>query len=451
MLVNEQFADIVETPHGAVIAPGQPGSLPLIDGMFRDLANLYPGPFLHIGGDETFELGYGRTKPDVDTRGLAPVYLDFLQRIVADLQPLHRKIIFWGDVVQDAPALVKALPQSFKKQLIADAWGYSPNPKGFDKQIKPFTDAGLEVWVSPSINNYRQIWPNQQLALDDIQQFTRDGQRLGATGQLNTLWDDDGESLANMNWYGILFGAAAAWQKGESSIPAYQQSFGQVFHGDSTGLIDKAQAELTAAMSLLEDNKVISHTEGTNGLFWIDPWSKDGQVFAAHMRPVSSPLRLHAEQAITDIAQARTANPHLRESDAIDAMEFAARRLDFLGLNFQLADEIASGYARAQTTAAGDWRKAHPGVAFYLSDINGVNGRLQDLTYGFSQLRDMNEQQWLRSNRPANLRPILARYDYTTALWLSRIDKFRAAQRQWSESHTLPPASDLGLPTNTRN
>jgi len=450
VLLWEQFADDVETPHGAVLSPGQPGSIPLIRNMFTELAQLYPSPFLHIGGDETFELGYGRTKADVDARGLAPVYLDFLQQIVASLQPLHRKILFWGDVVQDAPAAVKALPQSFKNQVIAVAWGYSPDPKGgFPKIIRPFTDAGLETWVAPAINNYRQVWPNQQLALDDIQQFTRDGQHLGATGQLNTLWDDDGESLANMNWYGILFGCAAAWQPGESSIPEFQANYGPVFHGDTTGYINQAQNELTAAMTLIETNKVISHTEGTDGLFWIDPWSKDGQVFATRMRPINSALRLHAERAISLIIQARNANPSLREQDALDAMDFGARRIDFLGLNFQLSDEMETGYALAQTNAlrivAGD-KKVRPGVNYLLSDINGVNGRLQDLTYGYSQLRDMYEQQWLRSYRPANLRPILEHFDYTTQLWQSRIDKLRSVQRQWADQRTLPSAADLGLP-----
>ena len=66
-------------------------------------------------------------------------------------------------------------------------------------------------------------------------QFTRDGEAMGATGQLNTLWNDEGEELAANDWYGILFGAAAAWQHGPSSIPAFQAAYGPVFHGDLTG------------------------------------------------------------------------------------------------------------------------------------------------------------------------------------------------------------------------
>jgi hexosaminidase len=450
MLLWETYADVAETPHGAVLAPGQPGSLPLIDQMFRELADLYPGPFLHIGGDETIDLGIGRTRTTVDTQGLAPVYIDYLQKIVTSLEPLHRKILFWGDIAQSDPELLKALPPSIKHQLIAVAWGYSPKPKGFLPDLKPYIEAGIPVWVSPAINNYRQVWPNQQLALDDIQEFTRDGQHFGATGQLNTLWNDDGESLANMNWYGVLFGAAAAWQHGESSIPAFQQSYAQVFHGDSLGLLNQAQDELTAAMTLLHDSKVIAATEGTDGLFWIDPWSKDGLLIGDKMRPINSAVRLYAEHALTFIAQAKASEPDLRECDAISAMEFGARRIDFLALKFQLADEMADGYSRAQTTSqvvlTANQPRPRPSTAALLSDLNGVNGRLQDIIDTYSQLRDMYEQQWNLTYRPYGLRPVLEHYDYAIAQWYARVDKVRSAQRQWSELKTLPPATDLGIP-----
>ena len=75
---------------------------------------------------------------------------------------------------------------------------------------------------------------------------------MGATGQLNTLWYDDGEALASNNWYGILFGAAAAWQQGESSIPQFEADFGPAFHGDMTGKLEMAQQELMAAHDLLQ-------------------------------------------------------------------------------------------------------------------------------------------------------------------------------------------------------
>ena len=61
-------------------------------------------------------------------------------------------------------------------------------------------------------------------------------------------------------------------------------------------------------------------------------------------------------------------------------------------------------------------------------------------------MRDLYEAAWLKSNRPYFLRNNLERYDYTIQLWLARSDKLRTAQRQYAQTQTLPPATDLGLP-----
>jgi hypothetical protein len=476
-LTWEQYQPLAETPHGAVLAPGQPGSLALIKQEFTELAAQYPGPFLHIGADETVDLGVGQTKPEVDERGLAPVYLDFMQQIATALQPLHRRLLFWGDIAQDSPELLKSLPQSFKDETIAIAWNYNPEPRGFARLLTPFTNAGFETWVAPSVHNFRVVYPDYNMALVNIQQFTREGQQLGSTGQLNTIWNDDGEGLINQDWYGILFGAAAAWQpaesSGESSIAAFQQSYAQAFHGDASGALNQAQLELMAAHKVLKDQAQVG--DATNSLFWLDPWSKDGQKIASEMRPWTHDLRMHAEAALTLIAQARAvagpksspasdtaANPastiydatkygaatsNLREPDAVDAMELGARRMDFIGLKFQLADEMAAGYARALAASTSTDRKTRASVSRELSDLNGINGRMQDLRNGTTLLRDLYESAWLRSNRPYWLRNVLEQYDYAAQVWIARAEKVRSAQRQWTELKTLPSAEELGIPS----
>jgi hexosaminidase len=466
-LAWEQYQTLAETPHGAVLAPGQAGSVALITQMFTELAALYPGPFLHIGADETVDLGLGQTKGDVDSRGLGPVYLDFLQKIVTALKPLNRKLLFWGDIAQDSPDLLKDLPQSFKDSTIAVAWVYNPEPRGYDRFLTPFTKAGFETWVAPSVNNFRKVYPNNNYALANIQRFTADGQRLGSTGQLNTIWNDDGEGLFNQDWYGILFGAAAAWQKGESSIPDFEDSYAQVFHGDATGDLNEAQKEMMLAHSVLKDQ--VKQGDGTNSIFWLDPMSKDGLRIGAQVLPYAHDLRLHAERALTLIAQARAAAPAspqastgpkvydpadsyptapttLRETAAIDALELGARRMDLIGLKFQLAEEIAEGYQRAYAMQNTTDKKQRMSVSRELSDINGVNGRIQDYIDAYSLLRDLYEQAWYRSNRAYALRPVLEHYDYTVGVWEARSERLRSAQRQWSDTHTLPPAADLGIP-----
>jgi hypothetical protein len=483
-LTWEEYSDLAETPHGSVLAPSQPGSLTLIDQMFTELAAMYPGPFLHIGADETVDLGLGQTKDAVDSQGLGPVYLDFMQKIVASLAPLHRRLLFWGDIAQSVvqgntpygadtpnrvdPNLLKNLPASFKQATIAVAWWYSPHPaKGFARFLTPFTEAGFETWVAPGINNWSVVYPDNNDALENIQQFVAEGQRQHATGMLNTSWNDDGESLADNNWYGILFGGAAAWQPGSASKSEFEQSFGQVFHGDATGDLDQAQLEVMACHDLLRNQAKVG--DGSDGLFWIDPWSVDGQKTAAKIKPFVHELRLHAEKAITLIAQARAAYPApaeisatrkpfdpanafpsnpttLRHPEAIDALELGARRLDFIGLKFELADEIATAYGQALIAQASPDKKLHATVGHDLGDIRSVNGRLEDIRDTYSLLRDLYQQTWLRTDRAYALRPVLEHYDATIQLWQARIDRFRAVQRQYADSKTLPAAGELGLP-----
>ncbi|WP_035350759.1 glycoside hydrolase family 20 zincin-like fold domain-containing protein [Edaphobacter aggregans] len=440
----EKYSSIAETPHGQVLAPHQPDAQKLTHDMFQELAQIYPGPFLHLGADETQELGKGQTKAEVDSRGLGPVYLDFLQKIVADLQPLNRKLLFWGDIAYHEPDLLKQLPDSFKKATIAVAWEYNPQPKGFDHFIKPFTDAGFETWVAPGVNNWSRVYPNWNNALANIQQFTADGQKLGATGQLNTVWNDDGEALFNANWYGVLFGAEAAWHQGAASIPAFQSSYGENFHGDATGKINEAQREMAAAHQLLKDSPY--KVDGQDLLFWQDPWNADGQRIAGQIRPILSELRMHAERALILVAEARNANPNLRETDALDVLELGARRMDLIGLKFQISDEIATSYAHAFALQTSTTKEDHEELAHELGSINAVNGKLQDLRNNYSLLRDLYEKAWLKSYRPYFLRNNLERYDFTIQMWLGRIDRMRTAQRQWANSQTLPPAADLGIP-----
>jgi hexosaminidase len=440
----EQYAALAETPHGHVLAPAQPDAQKLTHDMFSELAGIFPGPFLHLGADETVELGKGQTKPQVDAQGLGAVYLGFMQRIVADLRPLNRKLLFWGDIAMHDPDLLKQLPEDFRKAVIAVAWEYNPQPKGFARFITPFTNAGIETWVAPGVNNWSRVWPNYNNALENIQQFTVQGQQLGATGQLNTIWNDDGEALFNANWYGILFGAEAAWHQGEASIPRFQASFGANFHGDLTGDIDQAQREMMAAHKILKDSPL--KVDGSDLLFWIDPWSADGQRQAVQLRPVLSDVRLHAERAITLVAQARNANPNLRETDALDVLELGARRMDLIGLKFQIADEIASLYANAFALQGSKKKEDREEVSRSLNDINSVNGKLQDLRNNYSLMRDLYEAAWLKSYRPYFLRNNLERYDFTIQTWLQRIDKVRSAQRQWANSQSIPSAADLGIP-----
>ncbi|MBX3134282.1 MAG: beta-N-acetylhexosaminidase [Gemmatimonadaceae bacterium] len=426
----EIYADLAETPHGHVLAPGQPGTLAFTRGIFAEIDSMFPSPFVHLGADETFELGAGRTKPMVERDGLGAVYINYLRDIVETVRKPGKRYLFWGDIAMNSPELVSRLP----KDLIAVGWDYWSR-NNFDRLLKPFRDAGMETWVAPGISNWNGVYPNSNTALPNIQGFIRDGQRSGATGVINTTWDDWGDGIFEQNWYGLVFGAAASWQPGESNIAAFQNAYGLNFHGDTLGAIDAAQRHLMAAHAALQRSGA---GDAGSYLFFLDPWSEEGVIETLRLRPHIAQVRVHAESALVQIARARTQR-HLREPSAVDAMELGARRIDWLGMKFQIADEVAQGVHLLATLDTVTWKE--------FAEFTGINGKLQDMRDGWVLTRELFERSWRYENRPYWLQNNLARYDVETHRWVQRINDMDAARRRFTRERALPTPASLGVPS----
>jgi hexosaminidase len=440
VLKFEEYSKLGETPHGAVLAPGDAGSLPQIGEWFGELAKVFPGPYAHIGADETDQLGLGRTHDQVAQQGLGKVYLDFLGKIHEQLAPLHKRLLFWGDIAENSPELVGTLP----KDMIAVSWHYDAKPD-FTKNLEPFLKSGLETWVATGVNNWNRVYPNNNEALGNIENFVRDGQKLGAKGLLNTVWNDDGEGIFDENWFGLLFGAASSWQPGESSAEKFTASFGQAFHGDATGKISQAQQEMMAAHAVLRKADL---EDAEDRYFWADPYSPEGKEISAKLLPVVSELRLHAEKAITLLAQARAAGK-LENQEALDALELGARRIDFIGSKFQFAQECADLYAKAREAAASGDKNRWNEVGEAMYTIGSNNGRFEDIRDGYAQLGQLFKNAWLKDNRPYWLSVNMARYDRAAQLWVDRSMKWQSVIHNWHNTHTLPPAEQVGLPAGS--
>jgi hypothetical protein len=421
-LQDERFQDLVEVPYGHVLTPTAPGSFTFIGKMFADLAEVFPGPFFHIGADETQELGEGRTKTEVEAEGYGKVYIDYLRKIDETLSPYHRKVLFWGDMGVQHPEHLRDLPHD----MVAVAWDYGVRPS-FVSLIKPFRDVGLETWVSPGVNNWSRIYPDYNTALANIRQFVTDGKQLGATGVLNTVWMDDGEGMVNFTWYGLAYGAAHSWQKtvdDEQFNASWDWTF---YRADEHHFVGEVKS-LSEIHNLFRQ---AVHTDGGDALTWHDALSPEGQSFYLRLEPTAHQIRLTSEDIIADLLT----NSHLarRNGDLLDYTEFAARRFDFVGQKAIYTKYMTDLFAQAQAQSS-DRNAVH----HILSRINGGNSLIQDMRGQTYILRDMYQKLWMGENRPYYLGNILARYDEEERRWegaSNRIDQLRRSYDQ----HALPP------------
>lgn len=424
----ELYSGMAETTRGDVLAVGDERSYQWVFQACKELAQVFPSRFLHIGADETFELGRGRSKELVDKQGMGKTYAGHLRKLTELLRPLNKKLIFWGDIVMKNPEGISELP----KDLIVATWGYKA-ADDFASYITPFRRAGMEVWVCPGVGNWRRIFPNCTEAAANINNFVEAGKKLGATGMLNTHWNDHGEELFNLAWYGIVFGAAASWQEGKVDVNAFDRGFDWAFYRNDGDVFVRIIRRLEGVNGLL---LAAGQGEADNELAWFDPFSRRGAARVRRLLPLASEIRRRAEEALVDLHHhAPRARLH---AETIPFLRFAARRLDAVGLRIQVSRDIAD-YYRDALAHSGDSRR----VAHDLREISARSGvgRIQDIHDAVAELRAMLKSLWPAENRPYYLESLLVRYDAELLYWHQKRRLFLELRSR----QDLPAAESLGL------
>jgi hexosaminidase len=431
MLKYEIYSEVAERPHGHVLTPVNEQSYAIIKAMYADLVPLFPGPFLHVGGDETFELGQGRTAARVGEVGLGRVYLEHMQKVFGILQPYHKQLMFWGDIALKYPQLLGILP----KDMIAVPWDYDAKPS-FDNIIKPYRDAGLRVVVAPGAQTWNQLWPNLDTGYTNIRNFVRDGQKLGAMGMINTTWNDDGEAIYGMAWPALVFGAAAGWQSGESSIDEFKNAYDWAFYRNS------ADATFRDALENLDRGhqalaKINVDTE-TDDLFWIDPFTPEGARMMQKVVPAAPEMRLGAEHALESLYRNRS-KAHANQGTLTD-MTLGAWRWDALGMKAEFTQEINKFYWDAFQNQTDENR-----VSNDLEEITAINARLEDLRDATTRVGQMYREAYLREYGTYWLENVLVRYDDLAREFQKKIVEVRQARRQYDATKTLTRPQELGF------
>jgi hexosaminidase len=426
----DMYSQLAEIPHGAVLTPTQTGTYDFLSKMIADIAPSFPGPFFHIGADETFQLGEGQTKQLIAQEGEGQVYLDHIIKLDEMLKPYHKQVMFWADIAEHFPQLLPMFP----KDLIAIVWEYSAQPD-YEKRLAPFKNAGLPIFVSPGLSDWNQIYPDFNVAFRNIRNLTRDGQKYGALGMLNTEWNDYGERLPGLLWPGFVFGAACAWQSGESSTEQFKDSYDWAFYRNTDHTFENALDKLAATNTLLGGMNLGA---ANDAYFWEDMFSQPGGNDAELAQPVAHEMRVDAEQAWASLEENR-AKVRLH-ADSLDDLIFAARRLDALGMKFEYTQEMSELYWDAYMDMSD-----RAGVMRDLERISSTNGRLQDLREMTTELRAGYDQRWRAENRDFWLGNVLVRYDTLASVIQSKIQEMNALEANFSHGAVLPMPEDMGF------
>ncbi len=227
--------------------------------LYDELLPHFSSRMFNVGCDETIDLGQGRSKEAVQERGMGRVYLDFVQKIYADVTARGKTMQFWGDIIIQHPELIPELP----KDAIALEWGYEANHP-FAEHCPQFAASGLPFYVCPGTASWCSIGGRTDNALGNLLNAAENGLAHGAAGYLITDWGDRGhwQSLP-VSYLGFVAGAAYAWALDANRELDVARATSLHAFRDSSGALGRV------AYDLGNIYKLMPYLHNSSVLFWI--------------------------------------------------------------------------------------------------------------------------------------------------------------------------------------
>ncbi len=175
---------------GMQACPSNPAFVELAERLTDDILGVFESEIVHIGGDETWQLGCCDTckrrvqeyeaSPRVD--GKAKLYGEHFGPLARRVADKGRTPAVWGDMFADHPQALDCLP---KNTLIFD-WQYFHGPEA---TTRGFKEKGFEVVCCPAFHTYNATWMHLPQTERNILDHVNAAARTGALGVCVTTWE----------------------------------------------------------------------------------------------------------------------------------------------------------------------------------------------------------------------------------------------------------------------
>jgi len=363
-------------PGGTTLCPGDPGSIRLVAEMYEEFLPLFEAEDFNVCGDETWELGKGRSRGRAERVGVGRVYLEFLKKIRRLCLKHGKRMNAWADIVLDHAELLPDVP----KDIVMLNWDYHPQGSRIPR-TREIAAAGIPVVVCPGTNSWNSHGCRLRMGMLNIARFAAEGLARGAEGLLNTDWGDNGHrNMLAISLHNYAWGAAHSWCHGGAAEARFTERFCLHTFGAADGSLPGAI-------------RALGRADETLGL----PYANGGILFNAFLGPVRKILA-RDDRLTQSLGMVRPAGL-ARHAEALAALRWpepSSAPEPFLRTSveeFALATRL--DLAACLRTAA--LKKMMDGVAPSRPELK----RLIDATV--TAAREL-ERVWLLGNQPSRLR-----------------------------------------------
>ena len=115
----------------------------------KEVSGYFSSPYVHCGGDEAFNLGYGRNRAFLEKYGLEEGFADYVNDIAAFLRSIGKTMLFYADEAIVYPKLRHLL----SKEIVFVNWAYCGREEVYETENYHYsrhaqTVAGHRFWVT---------------------------------------------------------------------------------------------------------------------------------------------------------------------------------------------------------------------------------------------------------------------------------------------------------------
>lgn len=168
--------------------------------LLEEVIEFFPSKYIHIGGDETWALGRGRS---LDKKGVfeGPQLFEMHHRsLIYKVKEKGKVPMVWGDMLtgmylreEEKEKWKVVLESPIWDDTIIVNWDYTHLPQEhFENKINMFGKRKEKEIVSPGLSNWNRFYPNFDIALANITNFLNPARKEKIPGFLITSWGDDG-------------------------------------------------------------------------------------------------------------------------------------------------------------------------------------------------------------------------------------------------------------------
>lgn len=239
-------------------------SLKLVKNMLNEFIPLFTSNKFNICGDETFDLGKGKSKSLGEEIGQGKLYTIFLNKIIDIVKGYDKEVMFWGDVILNHTEVINEIP----KDVICLNWNYGS--EATEEGTRKIYEAGREQYVCPGVAGWSHLMNLMDNGFENIRRMVSYGVKYKASGVLNTNWGDYGHiNILNSSIPGMAYGGALSWNpNGEKDFETIYKALSIIEYGDNSLTI----------VSLLRDLGNTQVVSWSDLVRWKELFNKNSEV-----------------------------------------------------------------------------------------------------------------------------------------------------------------------------